>query len=276
MLAILRTSRPHHIFAFIFACSLSPSLHAQATEADIKARLKDEPLYLRGLWRENKLQFDSEGKLIGKSGTVTFTVCGFDLKSAKLKADKLILEGPRVGLELADNKQKRVPLDTSMHIEIAASPSGDYGPALDAVFVDGLDKLVPSMPSYWKSYAEKNFLPPSTVATPIATAANSGSQPPKTAPGKVAGAIILPKLVSSVSPNYNSVARDKRYSGNVLMNLWVGSDGKISHLSVLRPLGLGMDEDALAAVEHYTFEPAKENGKPVAFELNIEVNFAIQ
>jgi len=60
------------------------------------------------------------------------------------------------------------------------------------------------------------------------------------------------------------------------MNLWVGSDGKISHLSVLRPLGLGMDEDALAAVEHYTFEPAKENGKPVAFELNIEVNFAIQ
>ncbi|MBB5342148.1 energy transducer TonB [Tunturibacter empetritectus] len=275
MLAMLRSSRARYVVASIFACSLLPSLHAQTTEADIKARLKGKPLYLRGLWREDKLHFDSQGALIGNSSTVTFTVCGFDLKSVKLKSDKLILEGPRVGLELADDKQTRVQLDFPMHIEIAASPSGDYGPALDAVFVDGLDKLVPSMPVYWKSYAEKNFLPPSSAATPTAPSANSDSQSPNTTPRKIAGAISPPKLVSSVMPNYNSVAKDKKYGGSVLMNFWVGSDGKISHLSVRRPLGLGMDEDAMAAVERYVFKPAMENGKPVTVELNIETAFSI-
>jgi TonB family protein len=271
MLTILRSSRARYIFAYMFVCSFIPTLYAQSTEADIKARLKDKPLYLRGLWREDKLQFDSEGKLIGNPSTVTFTVCGFDLKSAKLKADKLILEGPRIGLELANNKQKRVPLDSPMRIEIAASPSGDYGPALDAVFVDGLDKLVPSMPFYWKSYAEKNFLPPSSAAS-----ANSDSPSPSSKPKKITSAITPPKLVSSVEPNYNSVAKDKKYSGTVLINLWVGSDGKLSRLSVRRPLGLGMDEDAMAAVARYVFTPAMENGKPVTFELNVETSFSIQ
>jgi TonB family protein len=158
-----------------------------------------------------------------------------------------------------------------MHIEIAASPSGDYGPALDAVFVDGLDKLVPSMPFYWKSYAEKNFLPPSSAAS-----ANSDSPSPSSKPKKITSAITPPKLVSSVEPNYNSVAKDKKYSGTVLINLWVGSDGKLSRLSVRRPLGLGMDEDAMAAVARYVFTPAMENGKPVTFELNVETSFSIQ
>ncbi|WP_353069800.1 energy transducer TonB [Tunturibacter empetritectus] len=220
------------------------------------------------------MHFDSNGTLIGKSGRVTFTVCGFDLKSVKLKPDKLILEGPRVGLELADNKQNRVHLDSPIHIEIDASPSGDYGPALDAVFVDGLDKLVPSMPYYWKNYAEKNFLPTSTTTTPAATSADSDSQSPNTRPRKIGGAITPPKVVRYVNPNYNNVAKDKKYSGTVLMNLWVGSNGAISHLSVRRALGLGMDEDAMAAVQQYTFEPAKENGKPVTVELNIETAFS--
>lgn len=280
MLSILRSYRAHYIFAFMFAYSfaysLIPAIHAQSSEADIKARLKDKPLYLRGLWRENKLDFDSNGAAIGKPNTVTFTVCGFDLKSVKLEADKLILEGPRIGLELADNKQKRVPLDSSIHIEIAASPSGDYGPALDAVFVDGLDKLVPSMPFYWKSYAEKNFLPPSSAASPASSSANPDSPSPGSKLKKLTSAITPPKLVSSVEPNYNSVAKDKKYSGTVLINLWVGSDGKISRLSVRRPLGLGMDEDAMAAVARYVFTPAMENGKPVTFELNIETAFSIQ
>jgi TonB family protein len=275
MLAILRSSRARYVFAFIFVCSLSPSLHAQATEADIKARLKGKSLYLRGRWREDKLRFDSQGVLIGNSGTVTFTVCGFDLKSVKLTADKLILEGPRIGLELANDKQTRVHLKSPIHIEIAASPNGDYGPALDAVFVDGLDKMVPSMPFYWKSYAESHFLGSSTAPL-TAPPANSDSLSPNSKPKKIGGGVTPPKLVSSVEPSYNSVAKDQRYSGTVLVNLWVGSDGKVSHLNVRRPLGLGMDEDAMAAVARYVFTPAMENGKPVTVELNVETAFSIQ
>jgi TonB family protein len=264
---VLHLSRARCIFLLFCVFFLLPALHAQSTKADIETRLKDKPLYLRGFWREDKLRFDSNGQLIGKANTVTFTICGFDLKSIDLKPDKLILVGTRIGLELADNQQKRVPLDGHVHIEIAAGSNGDYGPALDSIFADGLDKLVPTLPSYWKSYAEKNFLP-----APATTPANPSPQSQDT---KSKGAVSPPKILSSAQPFYNSVARSKNYAGTVLVNFWVEPDGTTSHLSIRQALGLGMDEDALAAAQRYIFKPAMQDGKPVLVELNVAISFSL-
>ena len=66
-----------------------------------------------------------------------------------------------------------------------------------------------------------------------------------------------------------------KYSGKSLLNLHVEHDGRVSHLSVVRALRLGLDERALVAVQQYTFSPAQENGQPVLVELNVEVNFQI-
>ena len=44
---------------------------------------------------------------------------------------------------------------------------------------------------------------------------------------------------------------------------------------VLRGVGMGLDEKAVAAVQQYRFKPATQNGKPVAVYLNVEVNFQI-
>jgi len=38
---------------------------------------------------------------------------------------------------------------------------------------------------------------------------------------------------------------------------------------------MGLDEKAMEAVRQYRFKPARENGKPVAVYLNVEVNFEI-
>jgi protein TonB len=46
-------------------------------------------------------------------------------------------------------------------------------------------------------------------------------------------------------------------------------------VNILHPAGLGLDENAVGAVEQYTFKPAMQDGKPVAVELNVEVNFQI-
>jgi hypothetical protein len=157
---MLKVYSPLHLrclLVLLSACALVRPLCAQSTESDLKARLMDKPLYLRGCWRDDTLHFDSTGLLKGNSSPVTFTLSGFELQTLHLKQDKLVLEGRRVGLELRDNKQQRVrlnvgkvnrPEDESVHIDIAASPSGDYGPALDVVFTDGLAELVPSLPSY--------------------------------------------------------------------------------------------------------------------------------
>ena len=47
------------------------------------------------------------------------------------------------------------------------------------------------------------------------------------------------------------------------------------NVHVLHGVGMGLDEKAVEAVKQYRFKPAKENGKPVAVEMNVEVNFQI-
>jgi TonB family protein len=276
------------LVVLLFACALVRPLRSQSSESDLKFRLMDKPLYLRGCWRDDTLHFDSAGQLKGNSGPVTFTLSGFELQTVHLKQDKLVLEGRRVGLELRDNKQQRIPLnvgkvnrpeDESMHIEIAASPSSDYGPALDAVFANGLAEVVPLLPSYWKAYASKNFIPADPSTAP---AAAGTSNPVKQAAGqsdtkplRIGGAIKPPKLLHAKEPEFNDAARGVRYSGVVLINLWLYPDGTVSHLSLVHALGLGLDERALAAVQKYVFSPAMMNDKPVLVELNVEVNFQI-
>jgi TonB family protein len=268
------------LLCFIALFSALPLvLHAQSTETDLKTRLAHKPLYLRGCWRDVTLQFDSAGHLEGDSSPVPFTLSGFALKQVHLTQDKLILEGIRVGLELAKDKQKRVPLnadkpnhqkDIPINITIAASPTGDYGHALDAIFADGLDSLTPTLPFYWKDYALKNFAPANS-----ATNATAAPPPPAPPPKHVKSSIIHPKLLHSKEPDFNDAARNLLYSGAGLYHLHVEADGKVTHLSILKPLGLGLDERALVAVQQYVFAPATENGKPIATELNVEVNFQI-
>ncbi len=44
---------------------------------------------------------------------------------------------------------------------------------------------------------------------------------------------------------------------------------------MIRSLGLGLDEQALDAVAQWRFEPALDDGKPVAVQATIEVNFRL-
>jgi TonB family protein len=283
----ISSSSFRYILALFCAYSFAVPIHAQSTEADLNSRLIGKPLYLRGFWRDDILHFDSTGHLRGTSGPVTFTLSGFDLKKVHLKQNKLILEGHRVGLELTNDKQKRVtlqvgdprqPQDESIHIEIDANPNGDYGPALDVIFVEGIADLVPSLPFYWKNYAQKNFLTAAAAPTTQPTSGTPSSAETatqETKPRRIGGGITAPRLLHSAEPEFSSSARMLKYSGISLVNLHVEPNGTVSHLSVVRPLGLGLDERALAAVQQYTFSPAMQNGRPTLVELNVEINFQI-
>jgi TonB family protein len=46
-------------------------------------------------------------------------------------------------------------------------------------------------------------------------------------------------------------------------------------MKVVRPLGMGLDQKALDAVKQWKFEPAMKDGKPVAVQINVEVNFRL-
>jgi TonB family protein len=85
----------------------------------------------------------------------------------------------------------------------------------------------------------------------------------------------MPLLIYRVDPEFSAEARQAKIGGVVLVNMTVNAQGIPENVHVLRGLGHGLDEQAVEAVKQYRFKPATEDGKPVAKELNIEVNFNI-
>src|ERR1700688_4733253 len=90
---------------------------------------------------------------------------------------------------------------------------------------------------------------------------------------KVGGGVSAPKAIYSPDPEYSEEARKVKHMGTVVLWLVVGPDGKPRDIKVLRTLGLGLDEKAIEAVKNWRFEPALKDGKPVAVQINVEVNF---
>jgi periplasmic protein TonB len=94
-------------------------------------------------------------------------------------------------------------------------------------------------------------------------------------PKRIGGGVSAPQVLYAPEPEFSEEARKAKFAGNVLVNLWVDTNGLPSHVRVIRGVGMGLDEKAVEAVRQYRFKPAMENGKPVLVELNIEVNFQI-
>jgi protein TonB len=92
---------------------------------------------------------------------------------------------------------------------------------------------------------------------------------------QIGGGVSAPVLLYRVDPEFSEEARRSKTAGNVLVNLWVDENGNPTHVHVLRGIGLGLDEKAVAAVKLYKFKPAMENGRPVTVEMNIDVTFHI-
>jgi protein TonB len=92
---------------------------------------------------------------------------------------------------------------------------------------------------------------------------------------KIGGGVSSPELIFKVDPEFSEEARKAKFAGIVLVNLVVDQNGNPQNVHVLRGVGMGLDQKAVAAVKQYKFKPAKEAGKPVAVELNVEVNFQI-
>ncbi len=94
-------------------------------------------------------------------------------------------------------------------------------------------------------------------------------------PRRIGGGVSAPELLFKVEPEFSEEARKAKVAGNVLVGIWVDTNGNPTHVRVLRGVGMGLDEKAIEAVRQYRFKPGMENGRPVVTEVNIEVNFQI-
>jgi protein TonB len=92
---------------------------------------------------------------------------------------------------------------------------------------------------------------------------------------RVGGGVSAPKVLFSPDPDYSEEARKAKYQGTVILWLIVGQDGRPREIKVARSLGMGLDQKAIEAVRQWKFEPAMKDNRPVAVQINVEVNFRL-
>jgi len=91
----------------------------------------------------------------------------------------------------------------------------------------------------------------------------------------VGGGVSAPRVTYDPEPEYSEEARKAKYQGTCVLWLIVGPDGKPRDIRVTHTLGLGLDEKAIEAVKTWKFDPAMKDGKPVAVEISVQVDFRL-
>ncbi|HXS96941.1 MAG TPA: TonB family protein [Candidatus Limnocylindrales bacterium] len=99
--------------------------------------------------------------------------------------------------------------------------------------------------------------------------------PAKPAQAGSGAAMTAPRLTFKQEPSYSEEARLAKYQGTVTLSVVIGENGKVTTAQVVQSLGLGLDEQAMMAVETWTFQPATKNGVPVPTQALVEVNFRL-
>jgi protein TonB len=84
----------------------------------------------------------------------------------------------------------------------------------------------------------------------------------------------MPLCLYCPNAQFSDEAVKAKYQGVVVVAALITPDGHATDVRVLKGVGMGLDEKAVAAVTTWRFRPAKgPDGKPVAVEQTIEVDF---
>lgn len=94
-------------------------------------------------------------------------------------------------------------------------------------------------------------------------------------PYSVGGSIGAPIPIYKPDPPYSEEARKAKYQGTVVLWIVVDTQGNVTEIRVVKPLGLGLDEKAVDTVRTWKFKPATRNGIPVPVRVAVEVSFRL-
>ena len=276
------------------------------SEDELRRRLQGKTLYLRGGYFGNELHFDQLGRFAGNSPQVSYTLSMVEINKVHVSKHRVQLEGIRFGLHFLGANPAEDPLAASDKVRItpkkkvlkitidraevvklkkskknepvvpAAPDLTEEGRAMSQaaanqrleeavgrVFSRGLDDhMIASLPDYWRLYyqalaSKSNFKP----SDPSVLRQNTVDR--------------KARLITSFAPPSNDLAQNAGIVGVAQYHVVVDPDGKPSEIAVGRPIGFGLDENAVASIRKAQFQPAEKDGKPVPVLLDLDVQFRI-
>jgi TonB family protein len=83
-----------------------------------------------------------------------------------------------------------------------------------------------------------------------------------------------PTILYKDWPSYTDEARDRKISGAVQLRVIFGSDGVIGNVKVIKGLGYGLDEEAVARTQDIVFLPAVKGGRFTTWIMPVTIEFS--
>ena len=292
----------------------APAPKVEATKEDeLKPQLVGKTFYLRGEYLDDRLHFDERGNLMGDSPRASYTLAMIQIDKISLSKHKLDLEGVRYGLHFLGGNPAVDPLHPSDIVRITpkkkpvkitidraqvvksgkkskyvstepANASATGSPsvaqpapaamtqaranallkqAIGSVFSPGIDEhMIASLPDYWQLYFQ-------------AAAAKSDYHPQDPSILRQNTVDQKARLITNFAPPSNDYAQDAGVAGVAMYHVVVTPDGKPAQIVVGRPIGFGLDENAVASIRKASFQPAMKDGKPVPVLVDLVVEFRI-
>lgn len=250
------------------------------TEQSLLAKLQQGRfVVLRGMYAGDKLRFDRQGNPMGRTDLMPFSLSAMHVDQVRLTGSKLEVRGVREGLEFLPPESPGAALTltaapwhqepVTITIERDRKDDQALAAAVDKVFAPGLDDaLAAAAPEYWQPWLH-HYLHRDDPAARLRTVIQQREDGPCGAPG-----VRPPRQIRPIPfPEFSDAARRAAYGGVVLLHMTVDRDGAPQNIFIVRPLGMGLDEQAVDAARRYQFIAATRGGEPVACELNMEMSF---
>ena len=112
-----------------------------------------------------------------------------------------------------------------------------------------------------------------TLVALICVATATAQNAPNGRPAAAHRVTLPVPLMQCGHPAYTEEARLAHLAGSVTMSLTIDDEGMPTDIHVVTPLGLGLDESAVACMSQSRYSPAQKDGKPVAYQISVSLLF---
>jgi TonB family protein len=241
--------------------------HADGALKDaLKKQYQNRVLFLRSAYQEGDQEFDSAGKPTkGPAPKKWTTYEPIWVTKLEVERDRLLLRGPRVAFGNSEKLHTRisVPIEKEVkvviHLDHPLNSVDEASGLLEQVFAIDEKTAEHPLPEYRRP---GGGLGPDDKIYHVSTTREKDKASP-------------PMPIYVPDPEFSDDARRAKYQGDVTLKLLLDKKGTVSRITIIRGLGLGLDEKSVERLKTWRFKPALLNGEPVFVEVSTEVSFRL-
>jgi TonB family protein len=225
---------------------------------------------LRDFLSGSHISFDADGAYVGGAKPGIWTRDGNVLiDQVKILNNRVELTGHQIVRKFNPAGNSLQPLITreSIRLDFRRDPAKSVESAIAAASIEE-SGLPIHVPAYWRQFLSTGVLD-SGVGVPDVLDEQTNQRVARVDMRNP----VRPDVLTRVQPDYPEFAKRYGGTGTAIVRTIISEIGIPRVIDIVKPLGLGLDEAAIDAVQQWRFRMPIVNGMPVRMYADIEINF---